>query len=437
VIEDRPSLASRILSCGSRIDGRSAGRTRTLVDIVGSRLAAAGVRARDVVVLTESEPADLIAAVLAVWLLDAVPLIAPHDGDLPEGLSGVWRLHGAGEAASVDGGPAAVAGLDQTAILMPTSGSTGAPKLARRGIASVLAESAGYRDYLGLVGRDRVALPVPITHSYGCGVAISALLTGCDLVTTPPGRLRALARLMDSGEVSVVALTPPLARLLIDVKRDGQQSVRAVLVGAGGVPDTLAAAFAERFGRPLHRGYGSTETGGTFLGTYGIGRPIAGVRVRQPGVGGRGELVLELDAPVQGYLGDEPTQVWRTGDVVECDADGVFHHVERLRPAFRLNNRHVDPGEIVEGLRGVAGVTDVHLLVLGREKTPETEDLYAVLEGGAIDEGALNGFLTGLPTTVPRPRIVRLHVLPRNAVGKVDRDALIGTIRQGKGGDPA
>jgi hypothetical protein len=79
----------------------------------------------------------------------------------------------------------------------------------------------------------------------------------------------------------------------------------------------------------------------------------------------------------------------------------------------------------------------VHLLVLGREKTPETEDLYAVLEGGAIDEGALNGFLTGLPTTVPRPRIVRLHVLPRNAVGKVDRDALIGTIRQGKGGDPA
>ena len=76
------------------------------------------------------------------------------------------------------------------------------------------------------------------------------------------------------------------------------------MVGAGPVGDDLDAAFASRFGVSLRRGYGCTETGGTFLGGTGIGDPIPGVRICHPPPGGVGELRLELPTPVQGYLGE-------------------------------------------------------------------------------------------------------------------------------------
>ncbi|WP_042388596.1 AMP-binding protein [Streptacidiphilus melanogenes] len=427
--DDRPALASTVIAGRSRIDGRSVGGDDRR-GLVHDGLAKAGVRSGDVVLLTDPNPADLVTAMLATWLVDAVPLVAPHDRNLPDQLQGVCRvecdLHVTPATQRVT-----VPGLDRTAVLMPTSGSTGTPKLARRGVAGVRVESAGYRDYLALTPADRVAVPVPVTHSYGWGVVMSALLADCDIDTTPATAVRKLASLLDSGDVSVVALTAGLARLLVEVKRAGNQRVRAALVGAGGVPDELDATFVTRFGRPLHRGFGSTETGGTFLGTRGIGRPIAGITVRQPTESGRAELVLEMSAPVEGLLGDEPRRVWHTGDIVERDSNGVYHHVARATTSLRLNNRYVDPEAISHALRATPGVTDVQLLVLGREKTPEIEDLYAVVEARpGIGADELERPLAELPAGVPRPRVVCCVQLPRNVLGKLDRDGLITLVRK-------
>ncbi|MDT0267443.1 AMP-binding protein [Streptomyces sp. DSM 44915] len=428
--EDRPSLAARVLAQGSRVDGRVLGGDGGIVETAGARLSAAGVRPGHVVLLTGLAAADLAGGMLAAWRLDAVPLIAPHDRNLPAELTGVCHLRGALEVTPA-AGHATVPGLERTAVLMPTSGSTGAPRLARRGVASVLAEAAGYQDYLALTPADRVAVPVPMTHSYGWGVAMSTLLTGCDLYSTPPNQARALARLMDTGAVSVVALTAGIARLLVEVRRSGAQSVRATLVGAGRVPEELAEAFTARFRRPPQRGYGSTETGGTFLGTSGIGRPVAGVRVLRPAPGAEGELVIKLPAPVEGVLGAEPTEVWHTGDLVRCDADGVYHHLDRLRPGLRLNDRFVDADAITRRLRRIPGVTDVRLLVLGRAGATAIEDLYAVVErDAALAEPALERCLAGLPATVPRPRVLWCPRVPRNVLGKLDRDSLIAWVRE-------
>ncbi|GHG12140.1 MULTISPECIES: class I adenylate-forming enzyme family protein [Amycolatopsis] len=405
----RRRLAEDLMTGEARIDGRTLGDHGELVEATREDLRNAGVRAGSVVTLTDPEAPELIVGLLAAWSLDAVPFVTPRRRNLPPGGTG----------------------LERTALLMPTSGSTGEPKVARRGVAGVRVEAEGYRDYLGLTPEDRVAVPVPVTHSYGLGVTISALLAGCDVVTTRPTGLPRVAALMDSGAVSVVALTAPIARLLVQVKPAGDRTVRAALVGAGSVPDDLDTAFLARFRRPLDRGYGSTETGGTFLGARGIGRPIAGIGVRSPAPGGRGELVLEFAVPVEGVLGQGPADVWHTGDVVERDIDGCCHYVGRIRPALRVNGRYVDEDDVVPGLRALSGVTDVHLIVVNREKTPEVQDFHAVVEAGErLDERSVRAYLAGLRPGVPRPRITQCGRVPRNAVGKVDRDALIGLIRK-------
>ncbi|ROR43214.1 class I adenylate-forming enzyme family protein [Kitasatospora cineracea] len=428
--DDRGALAALVLSAGSRVDGRPVGGADGLVDRARAALDGAGVRPGDVVLLTDLEPGALVAATVAAWQLDAVPLVAPNDRNLPAGLRGTCRLRHGLEAVPATGARTAP-GLERTAVLMPTSGSTGTPKPARRGVAGVLVEAAGYQGYLGLTAADLVAVPVPLTHSYGWGVAMSALLAGCDLDTTPPTRPMALAGLLDTGTVAVVALTAGIARLLVDTRRTGEGRVRAALAGAGPVPDALDAAFRGRFGRPLERGYGSTETGGVFLGPRGIGRPIDGITVSSPPAGERGELVLATRVPVEGLLGSEPTRLWRTGDLVERDADGIFHHVRRLGSALRVNGRWVDPDEVTRGLGALPGVTEVHLLVLGRERTPGIEDLHAVVEtSAAVPAAAVEDRLSALPAGVPRPRVLLCPSVPRNVVGKLDRDALIALVRQ-------
>ncbi|WP_158634103.1 AMP-binding protein [Amycolatopsis sp. WAC 04169] len=419
------------MSGEARVDGRALVACSTLIETVRDDLRSGGVGPDSVVILTDLSVSDLLIGMVATWLLDAVPFVTPHGGKLPSTLRDKCQLRG-GLEISPAGSRGVVPGLERTAVLMPTSGSTGVPKVARRGVSSVRAEANGYREYLRLTFEDRVAVPVPVTHSYGMGVTISALLAGCDVDTTPPTRLPTVAGRMDSGAVSVVALTAPIARLLVEAKRDGDKTVRAALVGAGSVPDELDRAFLERFRRPLDRGYGSTETGGTFLGARGIGRPIAGVGVRSPAPGGRGELVLKLAAPVEGALeGGVPVDVWHTGDIVERDTDGTCRFVDRIQEALRVNGRYVDQDEIVPGLRAMARVTDVHLVVLNREKTPEAQDIHAVVEAGKkIDESVLRKYISALRPGVPRPRITQCSRIPRNAVGKIDREALIGLIRE-------
>ncbi|WP_432161050.1 ANL family adenylate-forming protein [Streptomyces sp. NRRL F-5630] len=316
-------------------------------------------------------------------------------------------------------------------MLHLSSGSTDRPKVARRGLTSVLQDAEGYRTGLGLVPGDRVAVPVPLVHSFGWGIAVGALLSGCDIDVAPFVRAGTLARKADSGAVSVLALTPPVARLLIETRRQGESAPRAAMAGAGSVSDELDMAFQERFGVPLLRGYGSTETGGTFFGDHGMGRPVPGVDIVEPLPGERGELVLRLVAPVEGYLGDnqEPVQEWRTGDIVRHGTDGCVYFEQRVRGPLRLNGRFIRADITEQVLRSVPGVTDAFLLVLPRSDSPETEDFYAVVEGTASEEELLAALAT-VSARTPVPRVVVCDRLPRTRVGKRDRGALIEIVRK-------
>ncbi|MFE9855049.1 class I adenylate-forming enzyme family protein [Streptomyces sp. NPDC005780] len=428
----RTELARRILSQGVRVNGETLDAAGSSFHPLVDRLVSAGVRPGDVVVLGGLAGRDLVTAAVAAWRLDAVPLPVPAAGEpagqatrgacrVTEGLTVVPRTGEQGEL-----------GLATTAVLHLSSGSTDRPKAARRGVASLLCEAEGYRIGLSLTPGDCVAVPVPLVHSFGWGVAMSTMLAGGDIEVTPFVRAGTLSRRLDSGEVSVLALTPPLARLLTGTRRRGEFRPRAVMAGAGRIGDELDTAFRERFGVPLLRGYGCSETGGTFFGDRGMGRPVSGVDILQPGPRARGELVLRLPAPVEGYLGDPapPTREWRSGDIVRRGADGSVHFVQRVRGPLRLNGRFVRTDGITKSLQAVTGVRDVFLLVLPRADSPEIEDFHAVVEGNPAGTDLIAA-LAGNSDGSPVPRVLVCREMPRTVVGKPDRNALTDMVRKG------
>ncbi|MFB7076427.1 class I adenylate-forming enzyme family protein [Streptomyces sp. NPDC056308] len=424
---------TRILVHGAHVNGESIDGTGSSFHSLRDRLGQAGAGSGDIVVLSGLQGRDLVLATMAVWQLNAVPMPVPEPG--PDGQDARPLFDACQVSPDLSVLPAAPGHqanrLDTTAVLHLSSGSTDRPKVVRRGVSSVLQDAEGYRTGLGLAPGDRVAVPVPLVHSFGWGIAISALLSGCDIDVTPFVRASTPARKADSGAVSVLALTPPVARLMIQTRRQGEFLPRAAMAGAGPVSDELGKAFQERFGVPLLRGYGSTETGGTFFGDQGMGRPVPGVDIVEPLPGGRGELVLRLAAPVEGYLSDdqEPRREWRTGDIVRHGTDGCMHFEQRVRGPLRLNGRFIRANITEQVLRSVPGTTDVFLLVLPRSDSPEIEDFYAVVEGSASKDDLLAALSKG-PAQNPIPQVVVCDRLPRTTVGKRDRDALIETVRK-------
>ena len=293
--DGRRGLADAVLAAGGTVRGTDLGAGSGHAD----PLRQAGVGAGDLVLLAGLDSDALLAAAIACWSLGAVPWISPRTLEAeapPDDASFVVTRDGAVERGKATAGP-----VDELlAVVHETSGSTAAPKPTLRSVDSVRTEHLGYRMGLDLAAADTVRVPLRVAHSLGWGVAVSALLSGCRVDVRPFASPSRVAADLDQGSATVVALTPSLARLLVGTSRRGERSPRAALVGAGAVSAELDRAFAQRFGVPITRGYGSTETGGIFIGPDGLGRPIpigddrrarrrrarrARRRDRQPGAG--------------------------------------------------------------------------------------------------------------------------------------------------------
>lgn len=322
---------------------------------------------------------------------------------------------------------------DTAAVLQETSGSTGTSRGVVRSADSLVVEAAGYQAGLDLRAGERVRVPVPTTHSFGCGVALAGLLAGCSIDARPMVRPRGVAGDLDGGRVDLLAVTPSAAALVARTARTGPHRPRAVLVGAGAVPDDLDSALLERFGVRAVRGYGSTETGGTFLGTDGIGRPVAGVEVLAPDLGAQGELVLRLAAPVLGYVGqDAPASTdWRTGDIVDRSPDGTVRWLRRRSGPVRLNGRFVDPAPLLAAVADVAGVEEATVVVTRRPGWTGVEDLTVVTAGATVDPDAVRRALAAHGDRDLVVQLRALDALPRSVLGKLDRPALERWVASG------
>lgn len=432
-VPSRPELAERILSGSACLGDTPVSALRPSVDKFLRKLQDSGAEAGSVIAVEEGEAGRIFAAVLATWKLDAVTLPCTVADKAPYST----RAYTVGRNGAIRP-PAdrrAVDGLDETAVLHVTSGSTGEPRLARRSCASVVNEAEGYR--LGLLrGPDEcVYIPIPLAHSFGWGVALGTLLTGARLDAVPLVHARRAAARLEAA--TVAAITAPVASLLAAVPQASRASgskLRIAMVGASRVTAPLDDAFHARFGVRLTRNYGSSETGATFLGTAGlpegfIGHPMHGIEVLAPGLGEQGELILTLPH-VEGHVGAvaPPTTTWATGDSVRREADGTVEFLARLRTNARLNDRNVDIYGLERMLRGFAHVDEVFPLILTRPGG-ESDDLYAIVAGANVDQGSIERFRSEFPNGTRGVRLVYCDELPLTSTGKVDRTQVIELVQ--------
>lgn len=279
------------------------------------------------------------------------------------------------------GDPAPAAFCDDLAVLLSTSGTTGASKLVKLSGANLQANAASIVDYLGIRPDDRTITTLPLHYSYGMSVLHTHLTVGARLaVTEAPLTDPSFWALARAQSITSLALVPTQFDLLekVGFDRASLPHLRTITQAGGRLDPATAQRFARRAqaeGWQLFLMYGQTEAAPRMAylppalalsHSDTIGQPIPGGRLWIAGENGQdittpgqpGELVYQGPNVMIGYAlsradlaTPRKTDILHTGDIAQRTPEGLFQIVGRLSRFVKLNGLRIGLDEVEATLR--------------------------------------------------------------------------------------
>ncbi|WP_136602449.1 o-succinylbenzoate--CoA ligase [Salinigranum halophilum] len=350
--------------------------------------------------------------------------------------------------------------LDDTRLLLFTSGTTGDPKAVRLTQGNLLWSAVASAFRLGLHADDRWLVCLSLHHMGGLSPVLRMPLYGMTVVlqeSFDPGRT---ADDIGSQDVTCVSLVPTMLKRMLDLRGTLADSLRVVLLGGAPAPDTLVERCRD-FSVPVYPTYGMTETSSqvatatpreAFDDVGTVGRPLfwTDVTVRDGDgaavdPGESGELVVDGPTVSPGYY-ENPDATsaafgphgLRTGDVGYLDEHGRLFVLGRVDDQIITGGENVHPREVADVLREHPQVDDV--VVVG---VPDDEwgELVGALVVGADDEltvDDLEGYCRERLAGFKLPRVISFaEALPRTASGTVERETVRDRLVEGMTGADA
>jgi O-succinylbenzoic acid--CoA ligase len=370
-----------------------------------------------------------------------------------DGSPGAVRALADALRAALDGGPAvlpvapgdaAVGGEpgEGAAVVIATSGSTGAAKNVVLSAAALRASAQATATRLG--GTARWLLALPAQHVAGVQVVVRALLAGAPPVVQDlrggfrPDAFAAATRELGAGRRCTSLVPTQLGRLLDagGAALDALRGYSAVLVGGA----ALAPRLRERAlaaGVPVVTTYGMSETAG---GCVYDGVPLDGVQVD---LETDGRIRLGGPTLATGYLGDPALTAaafgggwFRTGDLGRW-RDGRLEVLGRADDVIVTGGENVAPAAVERVLVAQDGVTAACVVGL-----PDAEwgqlVAAAVVADGPLDLARAERLRDAVRAELGRaavPRVLRaVPAIPLRGIGKPDRAATAALLTADTGG---
>jgi long-chain acyl-CoA synthetase len=178
---------------------------------------------------------------------------------------------------SIRAGNERTAALDDEALIVYTSGTTGAPKGVVLSQYNLIADAQAIASWQAITGNQRLMCVLPIHHVNGIVVTlITPLLVGGSTVLNQKFTVNHFWDRIVRDKVQIVSVVPTLLQFLLQHARDNMRQgetmfghgihrlnlahFRHFICGAGTLSVQLATEFEDVIGFPILHGYGLSET---------------------------------------------------------------------------------------------------------------------------------------------------------------------------------
>lgn len=457
---------------------------------------AAGIRAGDRVLLGYGNRLEFFADLLALWRLGAcaIPLDARFTPFEVETLARAasaraYVTHGPAEATLMEalarlgttaldtlvigmeatGDPAPLPGfaLDDDALILFTSGTTGNPKGVVHTHRTLRARWLALRDHLGTAdfARSLCLLPTHFGHGLICN-ALYPWFSGQALYILPPFTPEVLLRLgtlIDTHRISFMSSVPAVWKIALKAAPPKAGTLARVFIGSAPLSAHAWNEVRRWTGAPrVANAYGITETGSWVAGTtlpdaqpedglIGVpwGAAVAitptGDINAPPGVaepcpaGTTGFVWLNTPALMKGYLDRDDLTAecvrdgwFLTGDLGLVDAHGRLYLRGRVRDEINKGGAKVYPADVEAVAEQFPGVKDLCCFAVDDAHYGQNVGLALVL--ASADGPVLRALHTWLRQHLAEHQMpVRWYLLdeiPRTSRGKINRDHIAATCRE-------
>ncbi len=343
---------------------------------------------------------------------------------------------------------------DDVVNMQYTSGTTGFPKgvmLSHRNIVNNAAAVAGVLRY---TPSDRVSVPVPLFHCFGCVIGVLGCYTHASTMVLVESfdPLRVLEAIQAERCTSVYGVPtmflaelehPEFARFDLTSLRTG------VMAGAVCPVRLMERVMTEMHIPEITIAYGLTEASPAItqtssshplekrLTTVGKALPEVEVKIVDPATlrevprGRQGELLSRGYLVMKGYYNDPESTAraitadgWlRTGDLAVMDADGYIIITGRLKEMIIRGGENVAPKEIEELLRTHPAISDAAVYGVPDEFFGEEVAVAVRLKTGQqVSAGELQEFVRARLARFKTPRYVEfVDAFPQTPSGKIQK----------------
>jgi acyl-CoA synthetase (AMP-forming)/AMP-acid ligase II len=335
------------------------------------------------------------------------------------------------------------------ALLKLTSGTTGSPKFVPFTDHALLADATNVMRTMAFACGDINLSVIPCTHSYGLGnILLPLIAAGVPAIDCCDRTPRAILAAIELHSATVFPGTPVLFQSLAAIDGIARPRSLRLCISAGALlRKSTADAWRERFGKPLHSFYGSSECGGICYSRNPspddpegfVGAPLDGVRLERArnGEAGYAQYAVVSEALGQGYWPESEDASFDgkrfiSPDLLERTDTGEFIVRGRTTDRIEVGARKLDPRYvemIIEKHTGVAWTA-----VFGVPSGSRGHDVVAAVVPSAsatISEAELLGFVRRHCEAWQCPRdIWLLSEPPCNERGKLNRSELANRYRE-------